>query len=414
MDTRYTTRLAAPLDQNDIPEYAERLASIIDSDPKKLETLLARGTKGLIRATSKDEAEKVASVFRRAGLEVEVVPRDPLATEPDSPSPQPEPVAETDTPSEPDATAEPSTPSEPEPAAETEAPATDVAMAKPQESAPDRPAEPAEPVEESEPEPESADGEPEHRSAAPEVAAETDFELTFDAEPEAQPPEASDPEPALETAPEVAAETASDDAAGPEPEAAADAETEITAPETDDAAATDEAADTAPEAPEAVAMEEDIASGEAESEAASTRVEEPLPTAKPPGVPTPSTSARTAGAGARLLGLVGAALLIARPFVPNVAATFGVDLADFGGSQVSGMIMLILGVLSLIPIIAGRLRWLWLTGLAALAALVFAFVTSDASANIAATLQNEWGWLVMLVGAVVLLLAGSLPSRRSS
>ncbi len=399
MDTRYTMRLAAPLDQNDIPEYAERLASIIDSDPKKLETLLARGTKGLIRATSKDEAEKVASVFRRAGLEVEVVPKDPLATEPDSPSPQPEPVAETDTPSEPDATAEPDTPIEPEPAAETEAPATDVAMAKPQESAPDRPAEPAEPVEESEPEPESADGEPEHRSAAPGVAAETDFELTLDAEPEAQPPEASDPEPALETAPEVAA----------------DAETEITAaPETDDAAATDEAADTAPEAPEAVAMEEDIASGEAESEAASTRVEEPLPTAKPPGVPTPSTSARTAGAGARLLGLVGAALLIAGPFVPNVAATFGVDLADFGGSQVSGMIMLILGVLSLIPIIGGRLRWLWLTGLAALAALVFAFVTSDASADIAATLQNEWGWLVMLVGAMVLLLAGSLPSRRSS
>ena len=199
------------------------------------------------------------------------------------------------------------------------------------------------------------------------------------------------------------------------PEVAADAETEITAaPETDDAAATDEAADTAPEAPEAVAMEEDIASGEAESEAASTRVEEPLPTAKPPGVPTPSTSARTAGAGARLLGLVGAALLIAGPFVPNVAATFGVDLADFGGSQVSGMIMLILGVLSLIPIIGGRLRWLWLTGLAALAALVFAFVTSDASADIAATLQNEWGWLVMLVGAMVLLLAGSLPSRRSS
>ena len=193
MDTRYTMRLAAPLDQNDIPEYAERLASIIDSDPKKLETLLARGTKGLIRATSKDEAEKVASVFRRAGLEVEVVPKDPLATEPDSPSPQPEPVAETDTPSEPDATAEPDTPIEPEPAAETEAPATDVAMAKPQESAPDRPAEPAEPVEESEPEPESVDGEPEHRSAAPGVAAETDFELTLDAEPEAQPPEASDP-----------------------------------------------------------------------------------------------------------------------------------------------------------------------------------------------------------------------------
>ena len=74
--------------------------------------------------------------------------------------------------------------------------------------------------------------------------------------------------------------------------------------------------------------------------------------------------------------------------------------------------MLVLGVLSLIPIIMGRLRWLWLTGLAAAATLVYAFVTSDAATDIGATLQNEWGWLVLLAGVLLLLLAGS--SRRPS
>jgi hypothetical protein len=338
MDTRYTMRLAAPLGDEEIPAFAERLADIIKGDPAKLESLLARGTKSLIRATSKEEAEKVATVFRRAGLDVEVVSREEAAAGP-AIVPSVEPTSA--------------------PPAESAATVSDDSVAAEAHEAPVA-------VE-----------------APPQVAPTPFDDITVEAAPEvdaasqeAEPPPIAEP----------LLEPQGDDAA---------AESSVEPPLVDDAES--EHHHLTPES-EMVPIEE----SEAESEPA-VQTEDAPPSysyAEPTG---PS-------AAARLTGLVGALLLIVGPFLGAAAAGIELDLADVGANPFA-LGMVVLGLVSLLPVLLGRIRWLWLSGLLVAGLWVYALVDSGRSGDLAGLL-DQWAWLLFPGGALLMLVAALMPRPR--
>ena len=85
----YTLRFVTPPSREEIPALAERLSTIIKTDPDKLQSLLGRSSGNLIKGTTNVQAEKVATIFRSVGLDVEVV-----AAESPSPAPAAGPGAE--------------------------------------------------------------------------------------------------------------------------------------------------------------------------------------------------------------------------------------------------------------------------------------------------------------------------------
>lgn len=355
MDTRYTMRLAAPLDAEEIPAFAERLADIINGDRSKLETLLARGTKGLIRATSREEAEKVASVFRRAGLDVEVVTREQAAAAPPpvtAAAPDPVPV---------------------EAAAVEPTPEPDSAF----EATP----EPVAPIEDTPRSPVAASDDTESESAAAEIAESEPPEPLF-SESEQLEPDLSEPE---ITEPDLSGGAVPADPLGASAESSGD-------PPESAAAATDIDPAFTPLPPDITRFD--------------GRVDEPISSEErrsmaPLAEPAPAV---------RLFGLVGALLLIIGPFLGQAADGIAVDLSDLGGSPY-GVIMVVLGLVSLLPIVLGRIRWLWFSVVAVLLAWGWAVVDSGRIGDLG-TLIAQWAWLLFPLGAVLMLIAVVMPTER--
>jgi hypothetical protein len=154
---------------------------------------------------------------------------------------------------------------------------------------------------------------------------------------------------------------------------------------------------------------------EAEPESAAQTAEEPPSdvAATPPPVAPPTYSyGEPSGpsAAARLIGLVGALLLIVGPFLGAAAAGIELDLADVSANPFA-LGMVVLGLVSLLPVLLGRIRWLGLSALLVAGLWVYALVDGGRSNDLAGLL-DQWAWLLFPGGALLMLVAALMPRPR--
>lgn len=135
-----------------------------------------------------------------------------------------------------------------------------------------------------------------------------------------------------------------------------------------------------------------------------------------------------------LLGVVGSVLLVFGAFAPLISVPFLGTVTYVRRGEGDGVIIVVLGLLSLVLTVARRFNALWFTGLASLGLMGFTFynvrsginemrerTASELAGNPfrgiaeAATeaVQFQWGWGVLLAGAVLILVAAALPSRAA-
>lgn len=126
------------------------------------------------------------------------------------------------------------------------------------------------------------------------------------------------------------------------------------------------------------------------------------------------------------LGLIGAALLIAGAFLPVVSAPIigSMSLTELvartlgkAHKGVDGYIIIGLAVVSVIIVLLNTTKWLWLTALGSLGIMVYDFInikTKLAGISgrggrfgeaIAASISMQWGWVVLALGVIVLIIA---------
>lgn len=134
------------------------------------------------------------------------------------------------------------------------------------------------------------------------------------------------------------------------------------------------------------------------------------------------------------LGLIGSILLVIGVFMPIVSLPIIGSINYFQNGHGDGVIVLILGVISLILTLTKKYGALWFTGLGSLAVMAFTFINfqmrmsqareemqralgnnpfrglADAALQ---TIQIQWGWAVLVLGAALVIAAAIVKSRSS-
>ena len=129
------------------------------------------------------------------------------------------------------------------------------------------------------------------------------------------------------------------------------------------------------------------------------------------------------------VGLLGSLLLFLGVFAPIVSAPIIGSQNYFQNGSGDGVLIAILALFSVLAVFTRRFRALWWTGLASLALLVFTFVTfqmrlsqlkqqmnteladnpfKGLAAVAVQSVQLQWGWAVLVVGAVLVLMAAAM------
>ncbi len=131
---------------------------------------------------------------------------------------------------------------------------------------------------------------------------------------------------------------------------------------------------------------------------------------------------RTRVPRAVLLGLLGALLLGAGCFTPILAFPGGGYATLLGGSSVPARMILVGAIASIVLVLLARRRALLITGsFSGLMVLLEFFSRRDALLplptsgspveTVLASFSSEWGWGLLVLGTVFLLIAGALPAR---
>ena len=131
---------------------------------------------------------------------------------------------------------------------------------------------------------------------------------------------------------------------------------------------------------------------------------------------------RTRVPRAVLLGLLGAILLGAGCFTPISALPGGGYVTLLGGSSVPARMVLVGAIASIVLVLLARRRALLITGsFSGLMVLLEFFSRRDTllplpasgspAETVLASFSSEWGWGLLVLGTVLLLVAGALPSR---
>jgi hypothetical protein len=136
----------------------------------------------------------------------------------------------------------------------------------------------------------------------------------------------------------------------------------------------------------------------------------------------------------QILGLVGSVVLFIGVFTPIVSLPVVGNMNYFQNGRGDGVIVLVLAVVSLILVLIKRYRWLWLTGLLSLGVMVYTFVNFQLRMNEAKaqmeeklagnpfrgiadvamqSVQIQWGWAVMVIGAALLIAAAAVRESAS-
>ena len=124
----------------------------------------------------------------------------------------------------------------------------------------------------------------------------------------------------------------------------------------------------------------------------------------------------------QILGLVGSALLFIGVFTPIISLPIVGSVNYLQNGRGDGVIILILAIISVFLTLTNRYRFLLFTGAGSLAVLVFTFITfqmrisqmqsqmkqgmadnpfSGFGDAMLSTVQIQWGWAVLLIGAVI-------------
>jgi hypothetical protein len=149
---------------------------------------------------------------------------------------------------------------------------------------------------------------------------------------------------------------------------------------------------------------------------------------------SPPDSAYSRGGGKKfLLGLIGSIALCIGVFAPLVSMPIVGAQNYFANGQGDGTMVLGLAIISLLLVFTKRYRGLWLTGLGSLAMILFTFISfqnvvSDMKSEMRAdlegnpfagmaeamigTVQIQWGWAVLIVGAVLLIASAALVEEE--
>jgi hypothetical protein len=135
------------------------------------------------------------------------------------------------------------------------------------------------------------------------------------------------------------------------------------------------------------------------------------------------------------LGLAGSIVLFIGVFAPIVSLPIVGNMNYFRNGQGDGVLVLFLALLSLVLTLRERFSWLWATGLLSLGLLFFTFVNLQARmstaraemqsdlagnpfggiANVAMqSVQIQWGWAVLVVGAVLIIAAAAVREDTAS
>lgn len=135
----------------------------------------------------------------------------------------------------------------------------------------------------------------------------------------------------------------------------------------------------------------------------------------------------------RILGLTGSLLLFVGVFTPIVTLPIVGSINYFRSGKGDGAIILVLAVVSCFLTLASKYKWLLLTGLSSIALLsltlfrIYDALTetrSQIEANTEGSLlgglarvamqsaQLEWGWAVIFIGAILLIVAAFVPEAR--
>ncbi|HXK59006.1 MAG TPA: hypothetical protein PLP42_03840 [Acidobacteriota bacterium] len=137
----------------------------------------------------------------------------------------------------------------------------------------------------------------------------------------------------------------------------------------------------------------------------------------------------------QLLGILGSVILFIGAFTPIIHLPIVGSQNYFQNGRGDGVVIVGIALISLVLTISRRYRGLWATGLISLGLLVFTFVQfqqkiSEMKAKMDAELagnpfrgmadlavqsvQLEWGWALLVVGAVLVLLSAGFRTRKTA
>lgn len=135
-----------------------------------------------------------------------------------------------------------------------------------------------------------------------------------------------------------------------------------------------------------------------------------------------------------LLGLIGSITLFIGVFAPIVSMPIVGSINYFQNGKGDGVIVLIFALISFVIVLTKKYTWLWLTGLGSIGAMLFTFVRfqskiselksnmnsqlagnpfrgfADAAIN---SIQLQWGWALLIVGAGFLIASAALKDKSS-
>jgi len=135
------------------------------------------------------------------------------------------------------------------------------------------------------------------------------------------------------------------------------------------------------------------------------------------------------------LALGGSVLMIVGVFMPIVQIPIVGSLDYFRNGKGDGVVVLVLGIVSLLIALSNRYGWLWLTGVASLVTMGFTLVNfsrilAETQSNLNTELAGnpfgalaqamfqsvrlQWGWLPLIGGAIVLLFAAGMKAALLS
>lgn len=131
----------------------------------------------------------------------------------------------------------------------------------------------------------------------------------------------------------------------------------------------------------------------------------------------------------QLVGLAGALVLFVGVFAPLVSVPIMGSMNYFQNGKGDGVVILVFAGISVLLCLTRRYKGLWLTGAGSIAVLLFTFVNfqnklggmkaqmdRDLAGNpfrgladvAVQSVQLQWGWAVLIVGAVILMIAAAM------
>jgi hypothetical protein len=134
-------------------------------------------------------------------------------------------------------------------------------------------------------------------------------------------------------------------------------------------------------------------------------------------------------------GIIGSILLFIGVFTPIISLPFVGNMNYFQNGRGDGVIILALALTSFVITLARKFVGLWITGFGSLAVMLFTFVNfqirmseiqDDMETRLAdnpfrgiadvamQSIQIQWGWAVLIVGAGFLIAAAAISDERSS